>query len=149
MADLLHDRSNRDRGRNDGGGGVGCLDGQGSSSGIIWSSNRCRLSVNLGLLVAFAGDMASLAAAVTSLAGSVERATVRGSALARDVTKLTASIALHGLSLAIARKVVGATALVAGSRTRATSEATAEAATRTRGTTTKTGSSTRGRASAL
>lgn len=92
--------------------------------------------------------MTSLAAAVASLAGSVERATVGSSALARDVAKLAASITLHGLSLAITSKVVGTTALVAGSRTRATKETTTEATTRTRSTATKTSSSTGSRASA-
>jgi len=41
------------------------------------------------------------------------------------MAKLAASIALHGLSLAIARVVVGSTALVAGGSTRA-SESTSE-----------------------
>ncbi|KEQ57968.1 uncharacterized protein M437DRAFT_60492, partial [Aureobasidium melanogenum CBS 110374] len=139
--------SNRDRGRNDGGSSIGCLDG--SSSDIICSSNRRRLSVDLGLLVAFTGNVTSLAASVASLAGSVERATVGSSALARDVAELAASITLHGLSLAITSEVVGTTALVAGSRTRATRETTTEATTRTRSTATKTSSSTGSRASAL
>lgn len=71
--------------------------------------------------------MASLAATVAGLAGSVERTAVGGGAVARDVAKLAASVALHGLSLAIAGKVVRATALVASGRTRAASETTAEA----------------------
>lgn len=146
---MVQDRSNRDRCGDDGSGGIGSLDGQGSSSGSICSSNRCGFAVGLVLLVALAGDVASLAAAVASLAGSVERASVGSSALAGDVAKLTTSIALHGLSLAIASEVVGATALVACSRTRTTSETTAEASTRTRGAATKTSSSTRSRARAL
>ena len=40
------------------------------------------------------------------------------------LTELAARIALHGLSLAIAGEVVGSTALVAGGRARAASEAT-------------------------
>lgn len=68
--------------------------------------------------------MTSLTAAVASLAGSVEGAAVGGSAVARDVAELAAGVALHGLSLAVAGKVVGATALVAGSRARAAGEAT-------------------------
>ena len=39
------------------------------------------------------------------------------------MTELTASVALHGLSLAVTGKVVRTTALVTGSGTRATSEA--------------------------
>lgn len=81
------------------------------------------------LLWAVAGDVTSLTAPVASLASSVERATVGGGAIARDVTKLAASIALHGLSLAITSEVVGTTALVASGRARATREATAAVAT--------------------
>lgn len=71
--------------------------------------------------------MASLTALVTGLASSVERATVGSSAVARDVAKLSARIALHGLGLAISGKVVGATALVAGSRTGTATETTSAA----------------------
>jgi hypothetical protein len=67
----------------------------------------------------------SLTAPVASLASSVERASVRGRAVTRDVTELTASVALHGLSLAIASEVVRATALVAAGSATASSEATA------------------------
>jgi hypothetical protein len=83
-------------------------------------------------LSAVAADVTSLTAPVAGLASSVERATVRSRAITRDVTKLAASVALHGLSLAVASKVVGATALVAagstatGETTAAASEATAE-----------------------
>lgn len=91
------------------------------------------------LLGAIAGDVAGLAALVAGLASSVKRATVGSGAVTRDVAKLTASIALHGLSLAVSCEVVGPTALVAGSRTWATGEgATAVAtvsATGNRGTT--------------
>jgi hypothetical protein len=70
------------------------------------------------------------------------------------VTKLAASVALHGLSLAVASKVVGATALVAaggtatGETTAAASEATSErsaSTTANRGD----GSGTRSRAAPL
>lgn len=44
--------------------------------------------------------MASLTALVAGLASSVERTTVRGSAISGDVAELAASIALHGLCLA-------------------------------------------------
>ena len=100
------------------------------------------IAVDLGLR-AVAGDVASLTAAVARLAGCVEGAAVGGSAVTRDVawervssgrhrgvaahTELAASVALHGLSLAVAGKVVGASTLVAGGRARATSEATSEA----------------------
>ena len=78
--------------------------------------------------------MTGLAALVAGLASSVERATIGGSAVARDVAELAASVALHGLGLAVAGKVVGATALVASSRTRAAAEA-ATAAEATESTT--------------
>jgi hypothetical protein len=67
--------------------------------------------------------VAGLAALVAGLAGGVERTTVGGGAVARNVAKLAAGIALHGLSLAVTGKVVGATALVASRRARAASEA--------------------------
>jgi hypothetical protein len=67
--------------------------------------------------------VAGLAALVAGLAGGVERTTVGGGAVARNVAKLAAGIALHGLSLAVTGEVVGATALVASRRARAASEA--------------------------
>lgn len=77
-------------------------------------------------LGAVPADVASLTASVAGLACSVERTTVRGRAVTGDVTKLAASVALHGLSLAVTSEVVGATALVAAGST-ATGEATATA----------------------
>jgi len=47
------------------------------------------------------------------------------------VAELAAGIALHGLGLAVARKVVGTTALVAGGRARATTKSAAAAAVAT------------------
>lgn len=76
-----------------------------------------------GLLGAIARDVASLAALVAGLASSVQGAAVGSSAIPGDVAELAASIALHGLSLAIASEVVGATALVASSGTRTVGEA--------------------------
>ena len=73
--------------------------------------------------------MTSLAAAVAGLASGVEGPAVGSRAIAGDVTKLSAGVALHGLGLAVARKVVGPTALVAGGRT-TTSKSTPEAAGR-------------------
>lgn len=71
--------------------------------------------------------MSDLAAAVAGLATlTVERATVGSSAVTGDVAELTAGVALHALSLAIARVVVRATTLVAG---RSAGQATAIAAT--------------------
>lgn len=52
--------------------------------------------------------MASLATLVASLASSVERTTVRGSAISGDVTELAASVALHSLSLAYIDRLVSA-----------------------------------------
>jgi hypothetical protein len=111
---------------------------------------RDAAQVNLGgdlaicvLLRAVAGDVTSLAALVAGLAGSVKRAAVGGGAVTGDVTQLATSVAFHGLSLAVTGEMVGATALVASGRTRATSEAaaTTEAAgvstTSHRGTTAK------------
>lgn len=63
-------------------------------------------------LGAVPADVASLTAPVAGLACSVERTTIGGRAVTGDVTKLAASVALHGLSLAVASEVVGATALV-------------------------------------
>lgn len=76
-----------------------------------------------GLLGAIARDVASLAALVASLASSVQGAAVGGSAIPGDVAELAASIALHGLRLAVTSEMVGATALVASSGTRAVGEA--------------------------
>lgn len=82
------------------------------------------------LLRAVARNVTSLTALVASLASSVQRAAVRGGTVARNVTELAAGVALHSLSLAIPSKVVGTTALVAGSRTRTAREpaASSEAA---------------------
>lgn len=66
--------------------------------------------------------MASLTTLVAGLASSVQRAAVRGSAVTGDVTKLATSVALHGLSLAVAGKVVRSAALVAGSGTGAAAD---------------------------
>jgi hypothetical protein len=149
MVRPLRDRLSRNRSGNDGSSGIGSLGGKRSGSDCIGSSNRCRLAIGLILLVAFTADMAGLATAIASLASSVEGASIGSSTLAGNVTKLTTSVTLHGLGLAIAGKVVRTTTLVASSRARTTSETTAEATTRTRGTATKTSSSTGSRASAL
>ena len=87
-----------------------------SNSSGSWSS---AVTVHFGL-GAVARDMTGLTAAVASLSSRVERATVRGRAVAGDVTQLAAGVALHGLGLAIARKVVRSTALVAGGGATAT-----------------------------
>ena len=101
------------------------------------------VTVDLGL-GAVARDVARLAAAVARLARGVERAAVGSRAVARDVTQLAAGVALHGLSLAVARKVVWSTTLVAGRRAGAsrvsTAEASSESATGTTSATTDTAS---------
>ena len=61
--------------------------------------------------------MASFSALVARLARRVRRTTIRSVAVARDVAELAASVALHGLSLAVASEVVRATALVASRST--------------------------------
>jgi hypothetical protein len=79
--------------------------------------------------------VANLAAAVAGLATlAVKRAAVGRGAVAGDVTELAASVALHALGLAVARVVVGATALVAGG---STGNTTAIAATEASTTTTE------------
>lgn len=69
--------------------------------------------------------MASLTAPVAGLSGSVERTAVRGRAVTGDVTELAASVALHGLGLAVASEVVGSTALVAAGSAAASETTTA------------------------
>lgn len=93
-----------------------------------WSRRQFDLSGYLaggGLLGAVAGDVTSLTALVASLAGSVERSSVRRSAVAGDVAELATGVALHGLSLAVASKVVGAAAFIASGRARVAGEAAA------------------------
>lgn len=119
----------RDDGSDLDGDGFGVRDGSRSRVGLAVDGSDAG---GVNGLSAVAADVASLTAPVAGLASSVERATVRGRAVTGDVTKLAASVALHGLSLAVASKVVGATALVAagstatGETTAAASEATAE-----------------------
>jgi hypothetical protein len=84
------------------------------------------------LLGAIPRDVASLTALVAGLPSSVERTAVGGSAVTGDVAQLAASVALHGLGLAIPSEVVRAATLVTGSWARTTSEATTAAAVRTR-----------------
>lgn len=121
-------------------------------------SNRCHDStkvhsiseVTVGcLLRAVARDVASLSTLVASLASSIQRSAVGGSAIPGYVTELAASIALHGLCLAISSKVVWTTALVASSRARSTSESTArgESASKSSTGSTKATSSTWDRSS--
>lgn len=92
------------------------------------------VDVNLGvdlatgsLLWAVTGDVTSLTTLVASLSSGVQGATVGGGAVAGNVTELATRVALHGLSLAIAGKVVRTTALVASSRARTAGETTTAA----------------------
>jgi hypothetical protein len=107
--------------------------GNGSNRGSRDAANvdlRRDLSNSGGaLLGAIARDVSSLAALVACLAGSVEGTAVGSGAVSGDVTELAAGVALHSLSLAITGKVVGATALVASGRARATGETTSAVAT--------------------
>lgn len=80
------------------------------------------VAVSGSLLRTVARDVSSLAAPVAGLASSVEGTAVGSGAVTRDVTKLAASIALHGLGLAVSCKVVRPTALVASSGTSTASE---------------------------
>jgi hypothetical protein len=73
--------------------------------------------------------MTCLTTLVAGLTSRVERAAVGSGAVAGDVAQLAASIALHGLSLAVSSKMVGATTLVTGGGTSTASETTAAEAT--------------------
>lgn len=66
-------------------------------------------------LRAVSAYVSSLATPVARLAGLVQWSAVRGSAIAADMSKFAASIALHGLSLAVASEMIWSTALVARS----------------------------------
>lgn len=141
----------RDDGSDLDGDGFGVRNGSRGRVGLAVDGSDASGVNGLG---AVAADVASLTAPVAGLASGVERATVRGGAVTGDVTKLAASVALHGLSLAVASEVVGTTALVAagstatGETTAAASEATAEGSASTtanRGN----GSGTGGRAAPL
>lgn len=102
-----------------------------------WDSS---VAVRLGL-AAIAGDVASLATAIAGLASSVERAAVGCSAVTGNMAQFATGVTLHCLSLAISGEVVWSTALVAGSRTRATSKG-APSGKSTKSATGRTGSST-------
>lgn len=93
--------------------------------------------------------MAGLRALVADLASRAQGATVGSSAVTGDVTKLAASIALHGVSLAVTSEVVGTTALVASSGTRVTTVSTAESTVKSPAGSTDTTTGTRGRSGAV
>ena len=147
---LSHSRGRDDRSDLDG-NSLGVGDSSGGCVGLAVDRSDASGVDGLGAVPA---DVASLATPVAGLASSVERATVRGRAVTGDVTELAASVALHGLSLAVASEVVRATALVAAGSaatsetTTAASEATSEgtASTATDGLD---GGSTRSRAAPL
>lgn len=105
-------------------------------------SRNTSLTIHLGLR-ALARNVTGLAAAIASLPGGVQWATVGSRAVTRDVTKFSAGVALDGLGLAVTGKVVGATALVAsggasasGATSKSTTESTESSAWRARGTAT-------------
>jgi hypothetical protein len=77
-----------------------------------------------GLLGAVPRDMACLSALVAGLTGGVERATIRGSAVPRDVSQLATCVALHRLCLTVSRVVVWQAALEAGRGSGSSSEST-------------------------
>ena len=64
-------------------------------------------------LRAIAADMSGFTASIAGLTCLVQRSTVRSLAVTADMSKLAASIALHGLCLAITSEMVGSAALVA------------------------------------
>lgn len=80
-------------------------------------------------------DVSSLTALVASFASSVERSTIRSSAVSGDMTELATGVAFHCLGLAISGKVIWPTALVAGCRARSTSKATTRSKSTTESTT--------------
>ena len=103
----------------------------------LWrhASGRARvcLSVDrrnpIGLsLRAVSADMSGLLASVASLTRRVQWPAVWSSAVSADMSELAAGVALHGLSLAIASKMVGSAALVARCRAVCSGEATAKSA---------------------
>jgi len=85
------------------------------------------IGVDSGLWT-LSADMATFTTTVAGLAGAVQWSTIWSCAVTRNVPKLTTSIALHSLSLAITGEVVWTTALVAESRTVVACEPTTEAA---------------------
>lgn len=122
--------------RRNGGCGCGHID-RGWNNTSRTADSRS-IAISGSLLRAVSGDVSSFATLVAGLARSVQGAAVGGSAVARNMAQLAASIALHGLSLAISREVVGATTLVASSRastsgeTATSTEAATEASTSNR-----------------
>lgn len=79
-----------------------------------WGCRRGAIRATLGsCLRALPANVSRLAAPVARLARRVRRPSVRRRAVAANVAKLSACVALHGLSLAVAREVVRAAALVA------------------------------------
>lgn len=96
----------------------------------IWSDLAIHCStVDLLSRRTVAADVASLAAAVASLASAVQWTAIWRGAVPGNVAKLAASIALHGLGLAVTSKVVWTTALVTSRSTVGTGETTSETAT--------------------
>lgn len=99
-----------------------------SRGSSILTSSQVTLFLGLAvavLLRAVARDVASLTTSIARLSSSVEGSAVGRSAIARDVAKLATGVAFHSLGLAVAGKVVGASALVAGGRARSSAEARA------------------------
>jgi len=80
---------------------------------VVHINIRRETAVGAVLLRALARNVAGLTALVAGLAGSAEGTAIGRGAVAGDVTELAASVALHGLGLAVTSEVVGTTALVA------------------------------------
>lgn len=101
----------------------------GSSGNRSGLGGRCH-TVDLTCLWAVLRDVADFATPIARLgAFVVDGAAVRSSAVTGDMAKLAASVALHGLGLAVASEVVGPAALVARSSTIAAIVPSAHAAT--------------------
>lgn len=104
-----------------------CSRGRSYSSRLSSSGSH---TVDLTSLRAVLRDVAYFAASVAGFASfAIHCTAVRRSTVPGDMAELAASIALHGLRLAIASKMVGSAAFVASRRTRIAAVASAHAAT--------------------
>ena len=99
-----------------GNGGMGRRGGGLAGGGSAEVKLLLVVAVHVVLLGAIARYVSWLTAAVAHPARRVHRASVRGSAVAGDVAELATGVAFHGLRLAVAGEVVGASALVARRR---------------------------------
>lgn len=106
-----------------------------SRNGVQVDLGGDRDTLSAGLLAgAVSGNVAQFATLVAALASSAQRTAGGRRAVFADVTNLATRVALDGLSLAVTRKMVGATALVASCRARSALEAASGETTETTAT---------------